>query len=72
MPKFIIRAHYNPGVVRLGTVEATNKHHALSVAEEMGLLDDPEADDFTADLAPATGDDLRKILANAIHSRSDK
>lgn len=70
MPKFIIRAHYNPGVVRLGTVDATNKHDALTRAEEMGLLDDREADDFTADLAPTTGADLSKILGDAIKAHS--
>ena len=53
MPKFKIRAHYNPGVVILGTVEAENKNAALTRAEEMGLLDDPEAEDFTATLAPS-------------------
>lgn len=71
MPKFIIRAHYNPGVVRLGTVEATNKHAALSMAEEMGLLDDRDADDFTADQAPETGADLSKILGDAIKAHSN-
>lgn len=70
MPKFIIRAYYDPGVVRLGTVEAQNKNDALTRAEEMGLLDDPEARDFTADLAPSTGADLSKILGDAIKAHS--
>ena len=52
MPKFKIRAHYEPGVCILGTVEAANKNHALIIAESMGLLDDPEAVDFTATLVP--------------------
>ncbi len=52
MPKFKIRAHYDPGVCILGTVEAADKNHALTVAEQMGLLDDPEAIDWTATLVP--------------------
>lgn len=52
MPMFIIRAHYNPGVVRLGVVEATDKHAALIMAEGKGMLDDPDADDFTASHLP--------------------
>lgn len=41
MAKYKIRAHYYPG---------TDKSHALTVAENMGLLDDPEAVDWTATL----------------------
>ena len=52
MPKFKIRAHYDPGTVILGTVEAPDKNAALTVAENMGLLDDPEAVDWTATLVP--------------------
>lgn len=37
-----------PGVVRLGTVEAENRNAALIMAEEMGLLDDKDAVEFTA------------------------
>jgi hypothetical protein len=48
MHKFIIRAHYYPGTVRLGIVEAFDKSDALRVAEDVGMLDDPEAADFTA------------------------
>lgn len=55
MPKFIIRAHYYSGTVRLGTVEAINKNDALRRAEELGLLDDPDAVDFTATVAPDAG-----------------
>lgn len=56
MAKYKIRAHYYPGVAILGTVEAPNKNAALVVAEDMGLLDDPEAVDFTATLVPQTID----------------
>lgn len=52
MPKFKIRAHYCPGRVILGTVEATDQNEALRVAEKMGLLYDPEAIDWTATLVP--------------------
>lgn len=54
MAKYRIRAHYDPGTVILGTVEAENQYEALSAAESMGLLSDPEAVDFTASvIAPA-------------------
>lgn len=68
MKKYIIRAHYNPGVVRLGTIEATDNNDALHRAELMGWLDDKEADDFTADRIP--DQDLSKILGDAIKSAS--
>lgn len=54
MPKFKIRAHYDPGTVVLGIVEAPDKNAALTVAENMGMLDDPEAVDWTATLVPPT------------------
>jgi hypothetical protein len=60
MNRFIIRAHYFPGVARLGTVEASDKYDALNVAEDMGLLDDPDAVDFTASLAAPTDRTLSK------------
>lgn len=50
MAKYKIRAHYHTGTVILGTVEAADKNHALTVAEQMGLLDDEEAVDWTATL----------------------
>ena len=55
MNRFIIRAHYYPGTVRLGIVAAFDKRDALRVAEELGLLDDPDAVDFTASLIAPPG-----------------
>lgn len=52
MATYKIRAHYYPGTVVLGVVQAESQNHALIVAEEMGLLDDPEAVDWTATLLP--------------------
>lgn len=50
MGKFIIRAHYDPGAVILGTVDAPDKNAALTIAEGMGMLDDSEPVEFTATL----------------------
>lgn len=50
MPKFLIRAHYRFNAVRLATVDADDRRSALNLADEMGLLDDRDAEDFTATL----------------------
>lgn len=54
MERYKIRAHYNPGTVIVGFVEADSERQALIKAEDMGLLDDDDAVDFIATVMPST------------------
>lgn len=49
MKKYAIKAHYKNNVTaKIGLVKANTKEDALNIAEDMGILDDPEADTYTA------------------------